>query len=173
MNITISLNHSADLTSLANRLAKYAAEFESKAQEVCMRLCEIGQDVLNSTYAAAAYAGTNNISVSIAPADEGATLTATGTVLGFIEFGTGIKYPLGEYAGQVSAPAHGTYGKGKAQHGVWVYVGDAGNIGEVIATTPRGNVVRTDGNPPANAFPRAVEAMRENFEQVVQEVFRF
>ncbi len=173
MNATVSLNQSADLMGIANKLAAYASSFESKAQEVCTRLCEIGQDVLNATYAVAAYAGTNDISVSMESSDNGATLTATGTVLGFIEFGTGVLHPLGAYAGQVGAPAHGTYGKGMGKQGVWVYVGDPGNTGIPIANTPRGTVVMTDGNPPADAFPKAVQAMRENFDQIVQEVFRF
>ncbi len=173
MNVTVSLNQSTDLMGIANKLAAYASSFESKAQEVCTRLCEIGQDVLNATYAVAAYAGTNDISVSMESSDKGATLTATGTVLGFIEFGTGVLHPLGAYAGQVGAPAHGTYGKGMGKQGVWVYVGDPGNTGIPIANTPRGTVVMTDGNPPADAFPKAVQAMRENFDQIVQEVFRF
>ncbi len=173
MNVTVSLNQSTDLMGIANKLAAYASSFESKAQEVCTRLCEIGQDVLNATYAVAAYAGTNDISVSMESTDKGATLTATGTVLGFIEFGTGVLHPLGAYAGQVGAPAHGTYGKGMGKQGIWVYVGDPGNTGIPIANTPRGTVVMTDGNPPADAFPKAVQAMRENFDQIVQEVFRF
>ena len=173
MNVTVSLNQSADLMAIANKLAAYAASFDSKAQEVCTRLCEIGQDVLNATYAAAAYAGRNDISVSMETSENSATLTATGTVLGFIEFGTGVLHPLGAYAGQVGAPAHGTYGKGKGKQGVWVYVGEPGNAGIPIGTTRNGGtVVMTDGNPPADAFPKAVQAMRDNFDQIVQEVFR-
>ena len=173
MNVTVSLNQNTDLMGIANKLAAYASSFESKAQEACTRLCEIGQDVLNATYAVAAYAGTNDISVSMESTDNGATLTATGTVLGFIEFGTGVLHPLGAYAGQVGAPAHGTYGKGMGKQGVWIYVGDPGNAGIPIADTPRGTVVMTDGNPPADAFPKAVQAMRDNFDQIVQEVFKF
>lgn len=171
MNISVSLNDAAGLNALISRIENYAAQFDQKCSDICTRLAEIGQDVLNATYAAAAYAGTNDISVSIEPAEGGCRLSANGSALGFIEFGTGVSYPLGEYAGQVGAPGHGTYGKGMGQRPSWTYIGDPGNMGTVIKSTPRGVVVRTSGNPPANAFPAAVEAMRANFEQVVREVF--
>ena len=171
MNVNISLNDASWLRAFIARIENYAQQFDQKCNEVCTRLAEIGKDVLDATYAAAAYAGTNDISVSLEPMEGGCRLSARGSVLGFIEFGTGISYPLGDYAGQVGAPPHGTYGKGKGNQPSWVYVGDPGNLGTVMHYGKKGAVVRTSGNPPANAFPAAAEAMRANFEQVVREVF--
>lgn len=171
MNINISLNDASSLNSAISQLENYAARFKDMCFEVCEQLAKIGKDVLNATYSAAAYAGTNDIQVSSEPIEGGYRLSANGSVLGFIEFGTGAGYPLGEYAGQVGAPAHGTYGKGKGANPPWKYIGEGGNAGEFIASTPRGTLYRTDGNPPANAFPAAVEAMRANFSSIVQGVF--
>lgn len=172
MDISINLNDSAGMNAALTRIQTYASTFSDRCSRLCERLAEIGRDVLSTTYTAAAYAGTNDISVSMEPAENGYRLSANGSVLGFVEFGTGVSYPLGDYAGQVGAPGHGTYGKGKGNQPQWVYIGNPGNIGVVIKSTPRGNVVRTSGNPPANAFPAAVEAMRNSFAQVAEEVFR-
>ena len=171
MNIRINLNSAASLNAAVAQLNDYAERFNDMCAEVCDKLAAIGEDVLNATYSAAGYTGINDISVSKEPVEGGCRLSANGSALGFIEFGTGAGYPLGDYAGQVGAPAHGTYGKGKGANPPWKYIGEPGNMGEVIASTPRGTLVRTSGNPPANAFPAAVEAMRASFGVVVQEVF--
>lgn len=171
MNININLNDASSLNSAITQLENYAARFNDMCMDVCEQLAKIGKDVLNATYSAAAYSGTNDIQVSSEPIEGGYRLSANGSVLGFIEFGTGVGYPLGEYAGQVGAPGHGTYGKGKGARPPWSYIGEAGSTGIFLASTKRGTVYRTYGNPPANAFPEAVEAMRANFSSVVQGVF--
>jgi hypothetical protein len=80
-------------------------------------------------------------------------------------------WPLGEYADQAGAPAHGTYGKGRGKQRLWAYKGDAGNIGE--PDRKRQDIIWTSGNPPANAFPKAVEAMKEEAQRIAREVFTF
>lgn len=168
--IDIDLTNTDSIDSAISEVKKYAQRLDEKCKQLCERLAEIGSDVLRATYAVAPYAGTNDISVVMEPLENGYRISANGSALGFIEFGTGIGYPLGEYAGMVGAPGHGTYGKGQGAHPPWTYVGDPGDMGTIIATTERGTIVRTSGNPPANAFPNAVQAMQENFIQIASEV---
>ena len=169
--IDIDLTNTDSIDSAISEVKKYVQRLDEKCKQLCERLAEIGSDVLRATYAVAPYAGTNDISVVMEPLENGYRLSAMGTALGFIEFGTGVGDPLGEYAGMVGAPGHGTYGKGQGAHPPWTYVGDPGDLGTVIATTARGAVVQTYGNPPADAFPNAVEAMQQNFIQIASEVF--
>lgn len=171
IQIDIDLTDTESIDSAIAEIQRYAQRFDERCKLLCERLAEIGSDVLRATYAVAPYAGTNDVSVSMEPIENGYRISANGSALGFIEFGTGIGYPIGEYAGMVGAPGHGTYGKGQGAHPPWTYVGDPGDMGTIIATTERGTIIRTSGNPPANAFPNAVQAMQENFIQVASEVF--
>lgn len=171
MNISIRMN-SESIEDAIKRLEDYEHTMRQKCQELSKRLAQLGMDVVNATYVGAAYAGTNDIEVHLEFADNRCTIVANGSALGFIEFGTGIAYPLGEYASQAGAPPHGTYGQGRGATGKkWVYKGEPGTIGEPDSKRP--GLVWTKGNPPANAFPAAVKEIQEQAVEIAKEVFRF
>ena len=171
MNINIQLNTQSINDAIA-RLEAYQNSLQSKCAEFAKRMGELGLDVVRAAYDAASYAGTNDIEVHLEFEGNKCKIVANGSALGFIEFGTGVAYPLGQYAGQVGAPPHGTYGKRRGATGKkWVYEGDPGNLGE--PDTKRPGLVWTRGNPPANAFPQAVEAMKAEAERIAKEVFTF
>lgn len=161
----------ASIDRAIQEIEDLSSSLPAKCRKLCERLGEIGVNVLRVTYTAALYAGTNDVEVHLEPTEDGCALVADGTSLAFIEFGTGVKYPMGEYAGQVGAPPHGTYGKGNGRRRSWGYYGDPGNHGRAIVNRSGKQVVITDGNPPANAFPAAVEEMRAQIEQIAKEVF--
>lgn len=171
MNIKIQLND-ASINAAIARLENYSNSLQQKCAEFARRMGELGLDIVRAAYTGAYYAGTNDIEVHLEFEENKCKIVANGSALGFIEFGTGIAYPLGEYAGQVNAPPHGTYGEKRGSTGnKWVYKGDPGNIGQPDSKRP--DLVWTRGNPPANAFPQAVEAMRAEAERIAKEVFTF
>lgn len=171
-NIVIDLNDVGSIDLAIAKLNAIADQIRAaKCEEFCRRLAEIGVDVTNTVYGSAAYAGTNDISVRLERRGDGYVIVATGSALGFVEFGTGIEYPLGEFAGQVGAPPHGTYGQRRGAKPPWIYRGDAGNIGTPSSSRP--GLVWTRGNPPANAFPRAVQEIEAQIASIAKEVFVF
>ena len=170
MRLKINLS-SESLGRAIQQMEECERTMQEKCEELSRRLAELGLDVVNATYVGAAYAGTNDIAVHLEFTDNGCKIVASGSVLGFIEFGTGVSYPLGEYAAQAGAPAHGTYGQGRGKQSKWVYKGEPGNLGQPDSKRP--GLVWTSGNPPANAFPAAVKEMREQAEEIAREVFRF
>lgn len=171
MNLKIKLN-TASIDEAIAQIEDYKASMEQKCVEFARRLAELGLDVVRAAYVGASYAGTNDIEVHLEFEDNRCRIVASGSTLGFIEFGTGVAYPLGEFADQAGAPPHGTYGQLRGATGnKWVYKGDPGNLGEPDSKRP--GLVWTKGNPPANAFPQAVEAMKAEAEQIAKEVFTF
>lgn len=171
MKISIKLN-SASIDSAITKVEAYRDLFEQKCAEFARRLCELGLDVVQAAYTGAYYAGTNDIEVHLEFEGNSCKVVANGSALGFIEFGTGIAHPLGEFAEQAGAPPHGTYGQKRGATGKkWLYKGDPGTIGQVDAKNP--SLVWTRGNPPANAFPQAVDAMKAEAERIAKEVFTF
>ena len=141
--------------------------------ELVKRLSELGLSVARVRYSDAIYAGTNDVEVHLNNDGTTAEIVATssGGVLGFIEFGTGVHHPLGEYASQVGAPPHGTYGHKLGRLRSWYYRGDPGNGGEVVTNSKGEAVVHTTGNDPADAFPAAVKEMQKQLTEIAQEVF--
>ena len=171
MKLTIRLSNDS-IEAAIRKVEEYQRTMHEKCQELSKRLAQLGMDVVNATYVGAAYAGTNDIEVHLEFEGNTCKIVANGSALGFIEFGTGVVYPLGEYAAQAGAPPHGTYGQGRGATGKkWVYKGDPGTIGEPDSKRP--GLVWTNGNPPANAFPAAVREMQEQAQEIAREVFRF
>lgn len=170
MNIAVRLD-TGSIDRAIREVERIDQMMQQKCAELSKRLAEVGMDVVNTVYLGARYAGTNDISVHLEFGDNNCTIVANGSALGFIEFGTGVSWPLGDYAEQAGAPAHGTYGMGRGKQHKWIYRGDPGNFGEPDKKRPGLNW--TSGNPPANAFPQATQAMREHVQQIAAEVFRF
>ena len=170
--ITVDICDAASVERAIQRLNQIADEIRTtKCNEFCKRLAEIGVDVTNIVYSGAAYDGTKDISVTLEQRGDGYVIKATGESLGFVEFGTGIEFPLGEFAGQVGAPPHGTFGQKRGAKPPWIYKGNPGTSGRPSSSRP--GLVWTRGNPPANAFPRAVEEIQAQIASIAAEVFVF
>lgn len=165
--ITVELSNES-INHAIRELRAYRQRLEDGVSQFCQRLAELGAEILNVTYSNATYAGTNDITVSVEPGTNVATLKADGSTVAFIEFGTGVNYPIGQYAGQAGAPPHGSYGKHHGATGkTWTYHGSPGTSGQHV----RGDVYRTDGNPPADAFPAAVNNMSNEYTRIAREVW--
>ena len=170
--ITVKSNISDVVAKLKSRAAR------AHVQGVLLRRClaETGEETARREFSGAEYPGTNDTQVALEHKDGESVISATGTAVMFIEFGTGIRNA--PYPGELPAGVglHGTYGEGRgANEKGWIYKGEAGT-GEVFEVMGRnGNVRegiwRTYGNPPACAMLNAANDMYQILPQTAKEVF--
>lgn len=154
-----------DIKSINNaikQIDEYQREFELKEQEFVRRLAEIGVSVARTGYQLADYDGEKDVVVSMNVDGTQATVIASGKTVGFIEFGTGVRYP--EWSGDdtdYTPPEHGTYGKGKGANprGWWF-------------TSGAGASQHTYGNMPAEAMLTARDKMIEEVTRIAREVWK-
>lgn len=158
MKITIN---PFDKTSIATALAQikqYKKDLEAKEQEFLRRLAEIGVSVAETGFATADYDGVNDVQVHLVKTSDGYSVVADGESVGFIEFGTGVKYPEWDASNmEYTPPKHGTYGKGLGANPKGWYFGHRQH---------------TFGNMPAEAMRTARDEMVERVIQIAREVWR-
>lgn len=164
MKIKINPFDKASITDAIKQLRQYEKEFLRKEKEFVRRLTEIGVSVASAGFATADYDGVNDVVVSMEQNGTRAKVIASGTTVGFIEFGTGVKYPEWDNTGmEYTPPKHGTYGKGRGArpHG-WFFKPNGSE----------GASQHTYGNPPAEAMQTARDVMVERVIQIAREVWR-
>lgn len=148
----------------AIRMVKqFRKDFEAKENEFTRRLAEIGVRVAQAGFSTADYDGINDVAVTMVRTDNGYTVVASGETVGFIEFGTGVRYPEWDDTGMdYTPPKHGTYGKGQGKnpHGWWFRQNDGGRANH------------TYGNPPAEAMLTARNEIIERAIQIAREVWK-
>ena len=162
MKIVVNPYDIKSINSALKQIEVYQREFEVKEQEFVKRLAEIGLSVARTGYQVADYDGEKDVVVSMNQAGTQATIVASGQTVGFVEFGTGVKYP--EWSGNnvdFTPPPHGSYGKGKGKnpHGWWFTAG-------------AGASQHTYGNMPAEAMLTARDRMIEQVTRIAREVFK-
>ena len=155
-----------DPKSIATALAQvqqFKKEFVEKEQQFIRRLAEIGVRVAQAGFSTADYDGVNDVVVSMEKTSNGYSVVASGETVGFIEFGTGVKYQEWDNTDMdYTPPKHGTYGKkqGANPHGWWFKQNEGGRANH------------TYGNPPAEAMRTARDEMVERVTQIAREVWR-
>ena len=162
MNITIDPFDKKSIDAAVKQLEKYKKDFLEKEAEFIRRLKELGVSVASAGFATADYDGVNDVLIAETQNGNRAAVIAYGETVGFIEFGTGVKYPEWDDTGMdYTPPKHGTYGKGKGANpkGWW------------FSTSP-GSAQRTYGNPPAEAMLEARNSMVEQVVQIAREVWK-
>ena len=162
MKIVINPYDTKSIANAIKQLKEYKKDFLEKEKIFVRRLAEIGVKVASAGYATADYDGTNDVQVTMTQSGAKATVTAFGETVGFIEFGTGVRFPEWDNSGmEYTPPKHGTYGKGygKRPHG-WFF------------KTGEGSKQHTHGNQPAEAMRTARDVMIEKVIQVAREVWR-
>ncbi len=142
---------------------QYKTDFEVKEQEFLRRLAEVGVSVASAGFSMADYDGVNDVVVSMEKTATGYSVIASGETVGFIEFGTGVRYP--EWSGEdveYTPPPHGSYGKGQGKNPWgWWFRGSEGAVAQ-----------HTYGNMPAEAMLMARNQMIEQVIAIAREVFR-
>ena len=163
MKIIIDPFDKKSITAAIKALERYEKEFRKKEAEFIRRLTEIGVSVAETGFSLADYDGENDVLVAETQNGPRAAIIAYGKTVGFIEFGTGVKFR--EYDSsdtEFTPPPHGSYGKGKgANPRGWFYSAHEGAHGR-----------HTYGNQPAEAMLTARDVMVERVVRVAKEVFK-
>ena len=167
MKIVINPFDKKSIEQVEQIVTQYKKDFEKKEAEFIRRLAEIGVSVASAGFATADYDGVNDVSVRMEKTDTGYKVIASGKTVGFIEFGTGVRYPEWEDDGNASwhtytPPPHGSYGKGQGKNpwGWWFRQGSGGMARH------------TYGNPPAEAMLTARNTMVDRVTTIAREVWR-
>jgi hypothetical protein len=161
MKIVIDPFDPKSISEALKAVKRYKKEFEAKEREFVRRIAELGVSVASAGFATADYDGVNDVQVTMTHSGNKAVVTAFGETVGFIEFGTGVKYPEWDASGmEYTPPKHGTYGKGRGKnpHGWFFKQGEA--------------VRHTYGNQPAEAMRTARDTMVERVIQIAREVWK-
>ena len=163
MKIVINPFDKESISAALKQIKQYEKDFKEKEKEFVRRLAEIGVSVAQAGFSAADYDGVNDVSVSMKKIASGYAVIASGETVGFIEFGTGVRYPEWDSSDlEYTPPPHGSYGKGhgKNPYGWWFKQAE-------------GAIARhTYGNPPAEAMRTARDQMVEQVTQIAREVWR-
>ena len=176
MKITINPLDKKSIDEAIKQLKQYKKDFLAKEELFVKRLAEIGVSVATTGFALADYDGIKDVQVTMTQSGTSAAVIAYGETVGFIEFGTGIRYPEWVDTNNVSGhpykpDAHGTYGKGQGANpkGWWFreggYFDPEKDKGGNLAT-------HTYGNQPAEAMKTARDVMIERVTQIAREVWR-
>ena len=158
MKIRIDPWDKNSITAAVKKLEEYEKDFKRKETEFVRRLKELGVSVATAGFSLADYDGTNDVLITETQQGGRALVIAYGEAVGFIEFGTGVRYPEYDSSGlEFTPPPHGSYGKGKGANpkGWWFSPGR-----------------HSYGNPPAEAMRTARDAMIEKVVQIAREVWR-
>ena len=163
MKIVIDPFDKKSITAAIKQLERYEKEFRAKEEEFVRRLAEIGISVARTGFALADYDGINDVLLAETQNGSRAAIIAYGETVGFIEFGTGVKFR--EYdssSTEFTPPPHGSYGKGKGANpkGWWFKQSDGASARH------------TYGNPPAEAMLAARDVMVERITRIAREVFQ-
>ena len=182
-----------DISSI-DKAIKEVEKIQKNLEEGCERLVELlAQDGIKKAQAnfdAAVYAGEKGdieYKTKITKLSNGgykAIVSVEGDTVGFIEFGTGIRFPMGDTSNYMDdIPAHGTYGdkRGADPKGWWYKGYPNDNLPEgtapSIRRTKKGIKVRTGnmhtyGNPANSCMHNAYEEVQKQINARVKEAFR-
>jgi hypothetical protein len=163
MKIVIDPFNQKSIDAAIRMVDQYKKDFEVKVTEFTRRLAEIGVSVASVGFSTADYDGVNDVVVSMEKTATGYNVVASGKAVGFIEFGTGVRYPEWDGDGLgYTPPPHGSYGKGQGKnpYGWWF-------------RSSEGAVARhTYGNQPAEAMLTARNQMIERVTAIAREVWK-
>ena len=163
MKIVIDPFDKKSIDAAIKKIKQYETDFHKKEIEFVRRLKEIGVSVAETGFALADYDGVNDVLIAETQNGTRAAVIAYGETVGFIEFGTGVKFR--EYDSsdtEYTPPKHGTYGKGRGKnpHG-WYFK-------QIDGAAAR----HTYGNPPAEAMLAARDEMIQRVTEIAREVWK-
>lgn len=137
-------------------------------------LAQIGVQSATIRFAEAEYDGDNDVVVKnpVWIDDNTLQITAEGSSILFIEFGTGVYNPVQHPRARDLGMIRGEYGYGlgKMRYG-WRYKGNPGTNGEVIMDGPHAGEILTHGNNANMCMYLATADMRDQIAKVAERVF--
>lgn len=163
MKIVVDPFDKKSINAAIKKLAQYEKEFKRKETEFVQRLKELGVSVAETGFSLAEYDGVNDVLIAETQNGPRALVIAYGETVGFIEFGTGVKFREYSSSGlEYTPPPHGSYGKGKGKNPYgWYFKQNDGAAAR-----------HTYGNPPAEAMLTARDVMIERVVQIAREVWK-
>lgn len=164
MRIKINPFDSKSIADALRQVEEYKKDFLAKEEIFIKRLGEIGVSVASAGFATADYDGVNDVTVTMTQIGSRVVVTASGETVGFIEFGTGVRFPEWDNTEmEYTPPKHGTYGKGYGArpHG-WYFKPNGSE----------GAAQHTYGNIPAEAMKTARDVIIEKVMQIAREVWK-
>lgn len=162
MKIKINPFDEKSIAEALKVVRQYKKDFAAKERLFIKRLAEIGVSVASTGFDVADYDGEKDVQVSMTQRGTRAVVKAFGETVGFLEFGTGVRYPEWNGSGSdYTPPKHGTYGKGRGANPKGWYF-----------TPGEGASQHTYGNPPAYAMLTARDEMVARITQIAREVWR-
>jgi len=162
------------LSETIQHLEEYQKRIEDKQHTLLEKLAEIGIDTATVRFSQAQYDGVKDVDVPKDPewvSDNTLQISAVGSTVSFIEFGTGVHYTESHpKAGEFGA-IRGGYGHGLGKLDSWRYKGEPGTNGELITEGKHTGEILTHGNPPARAMYDAGKEMRAKIQEIAKEVY--
>lgn len=181
-------------TSSIDKAIKEFKQIDKKLKQGCKTLvellAEIGVNDARVNFDESLYAGEKGeikVESKVTKNDYGyiATVSANGENVGFIEFGTGIRFPMGDISNyETEIPVHGTYGKGQGanEYGWWYKGVPNDNMPEGTEVAMRKNkngeyyartgFIHTYGNPANSCMHNAYLKMEQQINRCVEEAFK-
>ena len=138
---------------------------QERVSNACFDVAQEAADLAQTVYNMADYDGDRNVTVEAKKHQTGATITASGQAVLFMEFGAGITHASEQH------PFNSEFGFGPG-----TYNPDSPNWsnpnGWYFTDPITGQTVRTKGNPPALAMYEAGKTVKERIEgRIRREVF--
>lgn len=157
MKITIDPFDKNSIESAIAQVRQYERDLKVKEELFVQRLAEIGVTVATEGFANAQYDGDSDVSVRLTKIPNGYAVDARGETVGFIEFGTGVRFPeWNNFGVSYTPPPRGSYGRGYGKNPKgWFYAPGKHSY----------------GNPPAQAMLTARDEMVGRVMQIAREVF--
>ena len=163
MKIVLNPFDPKSVAAALEQVRKYQKEFAEKEEKFLLRLAELGVSVARTGYSTAAdYEQTQNITVGWEKTPNGYAVKADGELVGFVEFGTGIRNREWDNTDMdYTPPKHGTYGQGRGAQpwGWWYY------------PSGKTKAVHTYGEMPVEAMRLARDEMVEKVIRIAREVW--
>ena len=155
--ITIELSP-ASCQAAVNELKAYNKSLRKKYDEICKRLAQIGAQEAQIWFDMAAAEGNGGTKVGIRPIENGWAITANGSKVYFVEFGTGNDANWDTHGFSTSVPIYpGSWSEEHAEkystYGYWYY-----------------RKTRYEGTPAYMPMYHAEQKIRENEQRIAREV---
>ncbi len=170
--VSVTLSDSG-IEKLKSHLEEYKKYLDKKTGEFVKKLAWQGVRIARVQYSAALYTGQNDSKVQCTMTSENtAVVRAYGSIVLFIEFGTGITYPDIHPNAQEMGMHRGEYGYHLGRFPRWRYEGDPGNLGKVIPEGQKhaGEVI-TEGMPAQMPIYYTIGDLERLCETVARRVF--
>lgn len=169
MKLSIALSEKS-ISDAIKQVKQYKQWVDRKTRELTERLAIIGAHEAVVRFSGAYYTDDNDTVVDVYPHSVVAThgsgyiISASGTVLYFIEFGAGVYYNGAEpypLPRPKDVAKIGEYGQGKGKQDTWGYYRNG----------DKNDLVLTHGTPAAMPMYHATQEMRRELTRIAREVF--